>query len=49
MYTGYGVYCARLGPDEDDSYHEILFQGIDVITSEFPKYDLTTIVKEVKF
>ena len=45
--TGYGVYVARLGPDENDVYHEILFQGIDKITSKFPKYNLSSIANEV--
>ena len=47
FYTDYGVYCARLGPDKDGSYHELLFQGIEQITSQYPRYDLSDINSEV--
>ena len=46
--TGYGVYLAQLGPDEDGAYHQIQFQGIEKITSAYPRYDLTPIAIEVK-
>ena len=47
MNTGYGIYSARLGPDTQNVYHEIVFHGINEITTKFPKYDLSSIGKEV--
>jgi hypothetical protein len=48
LYTEYGVYTARLGPDVDGAFHELVFQGIQDITSSYPRYDLSTIIREVE-
>ena len=47
FFTEYGVYSARLGPDPEGSYHEMIFQGIDQITPVHPNYDLSEINTEV--
>ena len=46
MWTKYGTYSAMLGDELSGSYHHLLFQGIDRITTEFPRYDLRPIVNE---
>ena len=46
--SNYGTYGLSLGPDEDGLYHEITAQGFQNLTSEFPKYDLKSINKEVR-
>ena len=48
FYTQFGKYLATLGPDNSNAYHELLFQGISKITNEFPHYDLSSIVSDVK-
>ena len=48
MWTKYGTYSAMLGDELSGSYHHLLFQGIDRITTEFPRYDLRPIANEVK-
>ena len=48
MYTEYGLYTTRLGPDQNGFYHELTLQGINQITSAYPKYDLSEIVREVE-
>jgi hypothetical protein len=35
-----GQYAAIIGPDLNGDYHDIECQGVDTITSIFPKYDL---------
>ena len=40
MWTKYGIYSAMLGDDSSGNYHHLLFQGIDQITTAFPRYDL---------
>lgn len=48
MWTKYGIYSAILGDEVSGNYHRLLFQGIDQITSEFPRYDLAPLVAEVQ-
>ena len=48
FWTKYGTYSVALGPTEDNYYYKFIAQGIDPITSKFPKYDLTAINEEVK-
>ena len=48
LYTQYGSYMAKLGPDEAGSFHQLLFQGISKITSVFPRYELSKIVQEAE-
>jgi hypothetical protein len=47
MWTGYGTYCAQLGPDSEGVFWELTFQGISEISSRYPKYTLSSINKEV--
>ena len=48
VYTMYGRYLATLGPDRQGTYHEMKFQGINQITSQFPLYNFTDISEEVR-
>lgn len=48
LWTKYGTYSAMLGDELSGNFHHLLFQGIDQITTEFPRYNLQSIVKEVK-
>jgi len=48
MWTKYGLYSATLGDETRGSYHQLTFQGIDKITSNFPQYDLGPILNEVR-
>ena len=42
----YGSYKFGLGPDEENKFHELRCIGIEDVTTEFRKYDLTDIIKE---
>ena len=48
LYTQFGSYMAKLGPDDSGSFHQLLFQGISKITSVFPRYDLSKIAQEAE-
>jgi hypothetical protein len=48
MWTKYGVYSAILGDEVGGNYHRLLFQGIEQITSEFPRYNLDPVVAEAQ-
>ena len=48
MWTKYGIYSAMLGDDSSGNYHHLLFQGIDQITTAFPRYDLRPMAKEAR-
>lgn len=48
VYTMYGRYLATLGPDRLGTYHEMKFQGINQITSQFPLYNFSDISEEVR-
>ena len=48
MWTKYGTYTAMLGDNSSGNFHHLLFQGIDQITTAFPRYDLHPMVDEVK-
>ena len=47
MWTGYGIYSAQLGPDRTGQYWELVFQGIDRISGNYPRYSWKSINKEV--
>ena len=46
--TKYGTYAVILGPNEDGCYFEISAGGMENITQSFPKYDLSSINKQVR-
>lgn len=48
MWTNYGIYGALLGDETTRVYHNLSFQGISEITNQFPHYDLTPILNEVR-
>ena len=48
LWTDYGTYTAAIGAEDNECYHEMVFQGITNITSPIPKYDWTSINKEVR-
>ena len=48
MWTNYGIYGALLGDEATGVYHNLSFQGITEITNQFPHYDLTPILNEVR-
>jgi len=48
LWTKYGIYTAMLGDDSSGDYHHLLFQGIEQITSDFPRYDLGPVLSELK-
>ena len=47
IWTEYGLYAVRLGPTPKGKFHELRCQGINRITSSYPKYDLGPINKSV--
>ena len=48
IWTQYGVYSARIGPDMDGNMWEMSFQGIDKITDFCPRYDWQPAVEELE-
>ena len=44
----YGSYKFCLGPDEQEKFHELRCIGMEDLTTDFRKYDLTEIVNEYK-
>ena len=46
--TEYGSYRFALGPTSAGDYHEITCQGMEQVTSEFKRHDLTEIVTEYR-
>jgi hypothetical protein len=48
MWTNYGVYSCSLGPDNSGNFWELVFQGMESITSEFPVYNWQSVNKEYR-
>ena len=48
MWTNYGVYSCSLGPDNSGNFWELVFQGMESITSEFPVYNWQSLNKEYR-
>lgn len=46
LWTGYGVYKAALGSDTQGEFFELNVQGIQEITSVFPRYTWDSVNKE---
>lgn len=46
--TEYGLYRMALGKTEEGKVHDLICQGMTSITTDFPKYDLTKINKELR-
>ena len=46
--TDYGTFRFNLGPGGDEEYHEIICAGMNSVTTEFEKYDLSEICEEFR-
>ena len=44
----YGTFRFNLGPGGDEEYHEIICAGMNSVTTEFEKYDLSEICEEFR-
>ena len=46
--TDYGTFRFNLGPGENEEYHEIECAGMNSVTAEFARYDLSEICEEFR-